>query len=743
VKPRALATPIGLLVLGAGAVAYAYLVDRGRVSDADRAARSRDVFPSFRIDEVTRLELEHGSEVLVLERDAGRGVEAARTSAPWVMTAPRNERAAGAAVDVLLRELELATRLREVSEGALGFEAPRTRGKVRAGNVEYRFALGADSSRPDGAAYMRVDGEGTFVIARALKVQLLRGADAYRDRTVVPFGGNDVARIDVDGVDGRGFVLTRTAGTGPTGTAGATGATFRVAGSGLRASREPVERLLTALADARAETFLDDATADKLLSSGSIRVSIQAREENQANVELRVGGACGTPSEGAVIVRTAPTRVSVCAAKTIVSALHESSESLLDRSLLYAHADEIETMRLEDVEGGGARLELARKGNGWRERAPDDRDLDAEQSDYASALALSLVGVQALAAPRPGGRPHFALRSRATVVRTGTGTSETLDLAAPGPDGISLVRRADDGAILPVGRTVARRFEPETGLLGLSRLGQVWRPAFDPGEVIAVDNGCAPTRERIELRGRSWTMTSPPGFSVDPVAVSDLTGALARVKAELWIAVSDDGGLGLEPPASCTVTLTLKGRAGSPGRRASVAFGGRGDGGVYARTLDDPAVFVAAGSLRDLLSHPEIDRSRFRLDPKTLSRVVLSRGASQITLRRTEGGLTRHPDDDSEAGPGDAIEAALAGFYAVCAVHTGPPTKSERLDDPTLLITTTKAAGPDGGAATEDRIVIGGEAQVDGADVYTARVSGVDATFAVPLRAVKAILDAW
>ena len=172
-------TPIALVVLAAGAGAYAYAIDRGTISDADRAARRADVFPSFHVEEVSLVDLEHDGESLILERkrDGGNG-------ASWAMTSPKAERADGAAEDAHLRELELAKRVREVSgHDAAALGTPRVRGRLVIGAVQYRFALGADAPRPNGGAYMHIEGDATFVVGRSLKVQLLRGADAYRERT--------------------------------------------------------------------------------------------------------------------------------------------------------------------------------------------------------------------------------------------------------------------------------------------------------------------------------------------------------------------------------------------------------------------------------------------------------------------------------------------------------------------------------------------------------------------------------
>ncbi|HWL86275.1 MAG TPA: hypothetical protein VNO21_10755, partial [Polyangiaceae bacterium] len=59
---------------------YAYVVDRGKVSDPERTARGAALFPAFRRDEITRIELARAAapdggspaDTLVLER-AERG----------------------------------------------------------------------------------------------------------------------------------------------------------------------------------------------------------------------------------------------------------------------------------------------------------------------------------------------------------------------------------------------------------------------------------------------------------------------------------------------------------------------------------------------------------------------------------------------------------------------------------------------------------------------------------------------
>jgi hypothetical protein len=721
-KARAAATPIGLVALAVGVAAYAYLVDRGTVSDADRAGRRRDVFPSFRVDEVSRVEIEQGRDVFAVERETDGG---AGGPGAWVIASARRQRADSVAVDTLLRELELATRLRDVSDPAsLGLETPRARGKVRVGALEYRFEVGNDAPRSEGGAYMRVEGEGTFVVGRSLKVQLLRGVDAYRDRTLVSLGANDVARLDVRGPDGRGFALERR------------GAVFDIAGAGLRASRGAVEQIFGALADARAEGFLDDGVADRLTATG-IAVTLAPQDPRQARVAVRVGGACPDQPDGVVLLRTAPSLTSACTAKALVAALGETTESLVDASPLFAHADEIEQMRLETIAGGGPVVELARKASGWHERSPEERELDADESDSANNLALALAGARAVSTRRAAADEGLVARVRVTIVRTGGGASEVVELAAAGPDGATLLRRLDDGAILRFPRSVARRFEPHPVAL---RARTVWRPPFDAGAVVAVEDGCTPVPERVELRDRTWAMRSPAGFAADPLSVADLAGAITLAKADAWVSEADDGSFGFEGPASCTVSLVLAESGRSNARRASLVFGAEGDGGVYAHTLADPAVFVVPKVVRDLVSRPAVDRSRFHLDPSALAGVTLVRGTARLVLDRAGEHLTRAGSQrDGGADGDDKLEAALAGLYAQAAVHTGPAARDEGMDRPTLEIVAREA---DAGLR-ETRVAIGAPGHVGADDVYFARASGIDATFVVPRRAVSAILDAW
>jgi hypothetical protein len=719
--PRAgrLLTPIALVALAAAVTAYAYFVDRGKVSDADRAGRSSEVFPSFRIDAVRRVELVRGSERFALERDQDE-------PSAWVLTSPRQERADASAVDALLRELEQAKRVRKVPDAeAAGLDAPRVRGRVSLGPLEYSFALGADARQPQGAAYARVDGEGAFVVTQTFKAQLLRTIDSYRDRTLIPYRQSEVARVEITGGAGN-LVLERV------------GATFRIGGNGgLRASRAAVDRIFGALAEARAELFVDDRVADRATAEAPRTVTVMPREAKRPRVRLLIGGSCPDADADVVVVRTEPVRTCACIAKGAVETLETIAGAVADKGPFFARADEIEEVRLEAVPSGAPRVELARRGTGWHERAPADRDLDHDQVDSANVIVAAMTGAQAFEAPRPSGNESFTAVARASIVRTGSGASEAIEIAPPDKGGVSLARRLDDGALLRLPRAAARRLEPHPIAL---RARAAWTTPFDAAQVESVEDSCGPTFERLELHEGRWKMTTPVGFAADVASTIDLVDAFAHAKADQWLAESDDGTFGLG--SGCAVTLTLAPvETASPSRRAGIVFGAEGEGGVYARTLESPAVFLAPWSLLAIARHPAIDRSRLRFEAGALARVTLVRGRTPIVLTNVDGRLVRSVLESDDAGAGDKLVAALAALYAPTALHPGRPAPDEGFQHPTLEIDTLSQG--DAGGLHETRIAIGAPGRDGPSEIYFARIAGIDATFAVPRHTVDAVLKAW
>jgi hypothetical protein len=193
------------------------------------------------------------------------------------------------------------------------------------------------------------------------------------------------------------------------------------------------------------------------------------------------------------------------------------------------------------------------------------------------------------------------------------------------------------------------------------------------------------------------------------------------------------------------VTLTVApGQTAGPSQTAGIVFGAEGEGGVYARALDAPAVFLAPSSLLVLARHPVIDRSWLRFEPGAVDRVALVRGREQLVLTKVDGRLVRsipRPNEPNDAAADDRLAAALAGLYAFTALHPGRPARDEGFEHTTLQV--AAIARGDAGESREMRVVIGAAGRDGTNEIYFARTPGVEATFAVPRHTVDALLEAW
>ena len=231
-------------------------------------------------------------------------------------------------------------------------------------------------------------------------------------------------------------------------------------------------------------------------ASGST-IAVIPREAGKERVELRVGGACPGHPEDVVVVRTAPTRVAACTGHTLAEALAAAGTDLVDPSPFFAHADEMEELRIETVGRDAPRVEIVRRGTGWSERAPEERELTSDETDSANALAVALAGARGTDVHRAAADERFEPHARVTIARTGGGTREVVELGPAGPDGSAL------------GAARGRRRAPPRDAGGGPAAGsppggaarsRVWRAPFDPGAVVAVDDTCGPTPQRLELR---------------------------------------------------------------------------------------------------------------------------------------------------------------------------------------------------------------------------------------------------
>ena len=593
-----------LMVVLAAALGLWLWLDRDRVTSGEQKIRENNVFPAWRKEELSEVTIAHDvggvAETIVLER----------AGPLWSLKSPRAERADAAAVDRLLTTLEFATIGRRASEGtALGLDPPRASGSLRMGGLVVPFALGGPSPRPDNSSYFRVGGGAPIVVGKELADALLASSDVYRDRAVVPYLATELARFQVTHPAG-GFALERIDQR-----------SFKVKDVGLLAARGAVDRMWAALAEMRAEAFPKDADVERLTAHPALTITMTPKDAKLPPAELVIGDACPGHPTDVVVLRKAPTRLAACAPKDIVAALLVDGPALLERRPFTLRMDEIEELRLERVgagDGGNvgepgdagaatppAAIEIARKGTGFHQRAPADRDLTAEESEAATEVVTRLASTEADAVTRAAGPFTAIARAR---IHSGD-HDELVEVGAPDARGRAVLRRMLDDARLDAGPTLVRLLVPrETTLRPHTVVTSETRRAT------RVLLRCGIDQELVD-RGEGFRFVAPAGFEADG-SIAQLVDAISRGRVDAWISDVDDGTFGFTRDGCHVVLAFADGNA-----PLTVWFGAEGEGGVYARVDTGAGVFIAPKALRELAGRIYVSRGSLRTEAARIERV--------------------------------------------------------------------------------------------------------------------------
>jgi len=688
------ATPIVLLLIAAG-LGFWLWRERDSVTETERARRENNVFVAWRRDDLTKIEIAHSDETITLVREA-------KTDSSWRMTSPRNERVDQAATERLLTTLEFATRVRKASDEALhqlGLDAPRATGSIVMGGLTIRFALGAPSPRPEGSSYFRVDDGAPFVISRELTEALLNRSDALRDRTVVPYLSIELARFEIKheglaGAAGTGFVIER-----------ADDRSFRLPSLQVFASRTALDKVWGALAEMRAESFPKDADADRLTSKPQLTITMTPKDKDKPAGELVVGDVCPGHPNDVVVLRRQPTRVAACAPKgAIETLLGITPELLADKKPFGFRADEIEELRLErldlapdagagdgagssssgdgGVEGAPRVIELARRGAGFHEREPIDRELTTEEADAVSDLLVRIE--RDASAVRPNHGAPFHAQSR---VRVHSGEhDEVIEVGVfdePNAATATLHRVRDD-ALLTMTTEAARRLVPRATTLRSRRL---IAPSESSRSVRRVFLKCGTTQELVD-EGSGLRLVEPRGYETD-ASISQLTDGILKGNVLTWVWDSDDGSFGLsrtdqDDAKGCRVVLSFT----DNNAPITLRFGRQGEGGYYGAIDGRPEVFAISTGMYELARRIYVSHSSMRAEGSRIESVrvkvndrLVSTGRNLDELRDAASGLfadrvlTLGSSDLTPDKPEVDIEIRIAEGGAPKKVTCGPVTK--------------------------------------------------------------------
>lgn len=587
-----------ILVVLAAALGLWLWLDRDHVTSSERKMRENNVFPVWRKEELVELTIAReggpgAAETIVLEREG----------TTWRMKSPRAERADAAAVDRLLTTLEFATIARRASEGtSLGLESPRATGSLRMGGLVVTFALGGPSPRPDNSSYFRVGDEAPIVVGKELADALLASSDGYRDRAVVPYLATELARFQVAHPAG-GFTLDRIDDR-----------SFKVADAGVLAARSAVDRMWAALAEMRAEAFPKDADVERLTAHPTLTITMTPKDEKRPPAEIVIGDACPGHPADVVVLRKSPTRIAACAPKDVVAALLVGGPTLLEHHPFTLRMDEIEELRLErlgveDARDAGAgpppAIEIARKGTGFHQRAPSDRDLSPEEAEAATEIITRIASAEAGGVTRGSGPFTAVARAR---IHAGD-HDQLVEVGVPDAKGHAVLRRVLDDARLDAGPVLVRLLVPrETTLRPHSIVASETRRAT------RVVLRCGTDQELVD-RGEGFRFVAPAGFEADG-SIAQLVDAILRGRVDPWISDVDDGTFGFTRDG-CHVVLAFE-DGNAP---ITVWFGAEGEGGVYGRVDTRPGVFVAPQALRELAGRIYVNRGSLRAEASRIERV--------------------------------------------------------------------------------------------------------------------------
>ncbi|MCL2823871.1 MAG: DUF4340 domain-containing protein [Polyangiaceae bacterium] len=734
-------TSIILVTTALGLGTYVWL-DKDKPTSQEIEARKSRLFPLFRNNEITHIEIDSNEQKIKLHRKKNPDTN----DYLYYLVEPNTIESTDVvadqvAVDRLINTLERTSYIRkldnDVDETTIGFDAPAIVISVQMGSTKYRVSFGSESKTPVGSRYLKLDGFGLYVIDGSNADTLMRPIDAYRPRRILPYAASELESLELENRGGSVRI-----DRGPWGG-------FRVdnALGKPRVSQASFDRLLHGFAEMNAEIFLDKATAENAIDQSSEVATLKLVPKAGETSELRIGGPCPdelgsvdgvrtTRPKLAVAVRVSPTPLYACVPYSVLDDLNIAPDSLVDRRILRTTLDEVEEFR---IVSGDAVLELARKGSGWHVRSPEDRDIPAEDvSGYLSAL-IGIEGIvqtnadlAGLGLSPPRGtiiirQPSLeAIEVPPQVVEIGS-EIETPDCKA------IAVRRVEDSIVMHIPISAAPLLEAS-----LTRIRSTELLSVNSLRVKRIETSfVGGYRQVLERNGPGFSMEEPEGYGVDTAIAADLFQSVGSIRAERWIADADDGSYGFGAPYG-SVRVMFDGDKGEEQRE--LLIGDETIDGRFGRWGTDNGIFVLSRSFDSAVRTYAIDRFVFMVESSEVGAVIMRAGNVDIRVAATGEewrsiGGSLHP---MSAGTVSRLRQALSEIRAEGVVHVGAAKPEEGLNKPLLRYEIDRRSGTRSGKMV---VEIGYGDVWRSSKVYYARIDGVDATFAIVQSRVRPLFD--
>jgi hypothetical protein len=750
-------TSLILAVVAVGLAAFIYFFERHQPTTDELHDREARVLPGFDRDQVDHIVIGTGDGRVELERVEAEGGDAGPIGAvgQWKMTRPRALGADPEAVDNLLSTLDWLERRRVVEMGKagqtpakLGLAEPRQEVSLRLRGRDVSLKLGGEA--PGKGLYLAVSTEPgkAYVVDQEVLEKISLGPNDLRDKRLVVV---TVLTTEAVRVAGRFHAVRR----GP-------GEWALEAPVKMRARAARVEDVVRGLEELRAARFVADEVAEgDLARYGLDRPAREATlrlEGSSAPVTLRFGGPCEGHDEE-IYATALGTGTVACVSQGVLDTL--GADPLTMRDLRPTGLDLIDVERIE-ITRGAAQLTLRREGEGWRIAGEGASSTAAETAAVEGFLEALRGEAQDVTAELAGTGLEGDAAGADVVVRLvkpeGSDEREERIAFAVETERV-LARRGDEpvALVLPVALEAA-------GTLAADPIRFRDRQLLDEDESTATElelTAAPPApRQLVTKQGDHWQVTAPVSFRADDVVVGDLVRALAGLRAERFVASAPAAEHGLSRPRfRLRVTFTPAAGGGDAGPAADGGDGGAAHrapvdrvilvgnqvegGGAYARLEGaDQTVFVLPDEFVASLRGPLVDRNLFAIDGEQVQGLVIERaGAPRVELERS-GDAWRAVGQGAAQPPAGAVQAiftALATARAAEAISYGPPAAETGLRAPPTRLVARITADEQ----NEERVLLLGTAygeEGSGRRVY-ARRDGVDATFGLPERVARPIIE--
>lgn len=353
----------GLCAAALAVGTYVLAIDRHKPSTAEQASRLGMLIRVWQPDDITRVTIDRrtpqGTEHIQLVREGDR----------WKLTSPRVANASHLAVLPLLESIRGARSERAVGQAGpsekaqFGLDAPRVRVEVAMKGTVIKLAVGNDATTGSASAptadagprsaYLELspygdDPGGVFVVSADLIGALDRGADAYREPSLVAQEkSTNFRHLEIRSAAGGEVVLDKA----PFGT-------WRLAkgvpSAPIRVDVDVFNGLAQTLGDLKADPFAPDDTVIDTSKGGTIDI---LQKDGMPEVHVAWGGPCPADPKLVVVQMRAPEKATGCVARLVIDGLERPTAQWVDASafgLLFgtenAKISEIEAITIE--EGG-------------------------------------------------------------------------------------------------------------------------------------------------------------------------------------------------------------------------------------------------------------------------------------------------------------------------------------------------------------------------------------------------------